>query len=190
MVGIPSEYCHSLLEVVRAINSSLSLPQSLTRIVTTTAQAMGAKACSIRLLSTIDQTLTIRAAHGLSANYLAKGPVQVSRSAADRQALGGQVVFIEDVANDRRVQYPQEMAREGIRSVLLAPLVARGTSVGVIRIYSAEPRHFEQQEQDFLRIIAEMAAVSIDNARVHDTLLAELKSLRQRVHDMEAAARA
>ncbi len=179
MTDVPTAFCESMLEVARAINSSLSLSQVLDRIAEATARTMRAKACSIRLLNKVDQTLSVRATYGLSERYLGKGSVQVSRSPMDREALRGNVVVIEDARTDRRLQYPQAAAEEGISSMLVAPLVARGTAIGVIRIYTAEPRRFDLLETHFLRVVAELAAVAIENARVHDNLVAEIRSLRQ-----------
>ena len=179
MTSVPSEYYESLFEAARAINSTLSLPQVLNRIAESATRAMRAKACSIRLLSPVDQVLAVSAVYGLSDRYLAKGPVRVSDSGVDREALAGKVVAIADAATDPRFQYPQEAAEEGIRSVLVAPLEVRGVAIGVIRIYSGEPREFADHEQRFLRAIAELGAIAIDNARVYETLQAEFTAIRR-----------
>jgi GAF domain-containing protein len=179
MTSVPSEYYESLFEVARTINSTLSLPQVLNRIAESTTRAMRARACSIRLLSPLDEALSIGAVYGLSERYLAKGPVQVSQSGIDREALKGSVVAVEDATTDPGFQYPQEAAAEGIRSVLVAPLAVRGVAIGVIRVYTGETRQFAEHEKDFLRAIAELSAIAIDNARVYETLQAELLAIRR-----------
>lgn len=179
MTDQPADYCAALFEAARAINSSLSLPEVLSRIAESTARAMGAKGCVIRLLSPVDHTLVPGAVYGLSDQYIAKGPVQVRYSAVDREALKGQVVAIEDATTDRRLQYPHEAAEEGIRSMLVAPLESRGAALGVIRIYTAEPRRFGESEKCLLRFVAELSAIAIGNARAFDALRQEVRARRQ-----------
>ncbi len=184
MSDIPVEYYQSLFEVAREINPTAGVSVALSRIVENTAHAMRCKACSIRLLSSVDQSLRVQAAYGLSEGYLQKGPVLVAKSAADRQALQGNVVQIEDAMSDWRVQYPSEMAKEGIRSVLVAPLQSRGAALGVIRVYTGEVRHFDDAERSFLRLIAELAAIALENARVFEALRTEVHELRKQVAEL------
>ncbi|MER3459610.1 MAG: GAF domain-containing protein, partial [Chloroflexota bacterium] len=89
------------------------------------AHALQAKAASIRLLDETGEQLKIAAAYGLSRKYLDKGPVKVSSSPIDQEALRGRPVIVADTAQDGRFQYPSEVLAEGIRSVLCVPLIGR-----------------------------------------------------------------
>ena len=184
MADLSVEHYQSLFEVAREINPTAGVSIALSRIAESTANAMGCKACSIRLLSAVDQSLKVQATYGLSEAYLEKGPVLVARSAMDRQALQGNVVQIEDCLSDWRVQYPTEMAKEGIRSLLVAPLQSRGAALGVVRVYTAEVRHFDDAERAFLRLIAELAAIALENARTFETLRTEVHELRRQVAEL------
>ena len=82
---------------------------------------MGIKACALRLLNEDGETLTLRAAYGLSERYLRKGPVMRAQSPLDRAALQGQVVIVPNVATNPLFQYPQAAQEEGIASVLCVP---------------------------------------------------------------------
>jgi GAF domain-containing protein len=93
-------------------------------------------------------------------------------------------VAIEDSQSDWRVQYPQEMAQEGIRSVLAAPLRSRGAALGVVRVYTGEVHHFDEAERQFLGMIAELAAIALENARTFETLRTEVHDLRRQVAEL------
>jgi hypothetical protein len=55
----------------------------------------------------------------------------------------------------------------GIRSVLLVPLRARGRSLGVMTLVTAESlRRFDQRDLEFAEQLAGRAAVAVDNARL------------------------
>ena len=79
----------TLYRVARTVNSSLDIMQVLQTIVASTAEALDAKACSLRLLGPDGKHLLFGAAHGLSPNYRAKGTVDVAHSEVDRLALSG-----------------------------------------------------------------------------------------------------
>ncbi len=160
----------TLYEIARAATSSLNLSEVLQTVVQRTAQAFGGKGCSIRLLDETGQSLGIAAAWGLSEEYLQKGPVEVRQSGIDREALQGRPVIVLDAPHDPRTQYPKELEREGICSILCAPLMARGKAIGVIRVYSAACERYGGREADFLLAIANEAAVAIANAMAYQKL--------------------
>ncbi|MBZ0275526.1 MAG: HAMP domain-containing histidine kinase, partial [Anaerolineae bacterium] len=105
----------------------------------------------------------------LSQSYLQKGPVELSQSQLDREALSGAVVIIAHAGNDPRVQYPKEMAAEGIQSILVVPVIGR-KPLGVLRAYSDLPDHFKRKEADFLQAIAHQSAAAIENAQTYAAL--------------------
>jgi GAF domain-containing protein len=178
-------YYRTLHHVAKTINSSLSLPDVLNTIVETVPDALGCKACSIRLLDDNQRRLLISAASGLSDEYLAKGPVQVDKSGIDQQALEGQPVVILDVARDSRFQYPEEARKEGISSVLVVPLTAKDQKIGVMRVYAAENRVFSPNEIDFLAAVGELSALAIQNARVYLNTARNYENLKGFVDALE-----
>jgi len=161
----------TLYKVARTVNSSLDVMQILRTIVTATAEALNVKACSLRLLGPDNKHLMYGAAHGLSANYRAKGPVQVAQSGVDRLALAGGVpVYIEDARSDPRFQYPEQARAEGIVSVLVVPMYVQDQPIGVLRVYSGEPRTFAPQELALVEAIASLSALAIENGRLYERL--------------------
>lgn len=166
-----------LHQVASTVNSSLELPQVLEAVVESAAQAMDCKASSLRLLSPRRRRLLMSAAYGLTDAYLRKGPVEVEKSGVDREALEGKVVIIRDAATDPLFQYPEEAAKEHIASVLVVPLEIRGKPIGVLRVYTDQPRDFDPDEVEFLQAIADLSAIAIENARLHQSLRADFDAL-------------
>lgn len=168
----------ALYETALVLSSSLQLDQVLRQVVQTTAEIMHAKGCSIRLLDPGGQTLELVAAWGLSDAYLQKGPVELDASPLDREALQGKPVIVLNAPEDPRLQYHEELAREGICSILCVPLVSKGQAIGVIRVYSAVCYLYAPDDAAFLEAIASAGAVAIENARAYRRLeeLDEAKS--------------
>lgn len=174
----------ALYETALALSSSIELDQVLQQMVRTTAEIMHAKGCSIRLLAEGDR-LELAAAWGLSEAYLQKGPVEVARSPLDQEALQGKTVIVLNAPEDTRLQYHEEVSREGICSILCAPLVAKGQPIGVIRVYSAVCYLYARDDADFLEAVAAAGAAAIDNARAYRRL-EELDQAKSRFVHMVA----
>ncbi len=170
-------FYRGLHEAVRAINSSLDTETVLEKIVEYTAKAMDTKGCTLRLLDKSGKKLRAGATFGLSRNYLRKGPVEVAKSEVDREALGGGVVCIADACSDPRFQYPEAAKAEGIHAVAVAALRVEGKAIGVLRIYADSVRQFDEAEKEFLRTIADLSAIAIENARLHQALKTDYEML-------------
>jgi len=68
----------------------------------------------------------------------------------------------------------------------VVPLATRGQIIGVMRVYTAEKREFSDEEIEFLSLIADLAALAIDNARLYQLLKGDyemLLSYQERLFD-------
>ncbi|MBE0447891.1 MAG: GAF domain-containing protein [Actinobacteria bacterium] len=170
-----------LNEVAEEINQTLNLSEVIRLAVKNTAQLIGVKASSIRLLDEKTGKLMLASAHGLSEAYIKKGPVEVKKSPIDQEALQGEIVAITDVTTDPRWEYPEEAKREGIASVMAAPMFIKNKAVGVLRIYTAEPRIFLDEEKELLKAIARHTAIAIENARLYELAVRSHDELVQEI---------
>lgn len=168
--------------------SSFDLQPLLDEIVRIAAEAMHMKACTIRLLETETGEMKLKAAHGLSAEYLSKGPViagkSIFRQLLDRCCKQNDVVEVYDVAEDPSVQYVREAVSEGIRSLLAAPLVRDGRAIGALTIFTAEPHFFTEEERRLFKTIANNASVAISLAQLYQEQL-ELQHIE---HELRIAS--
>ena len=162
------DYFHALLEVATVINSSLEPSDVLHKITEQTTKAMNCKASTIRLLDRSGKLLLASAAWGLSAGYMRKGPVEVAKSGLDGEVLAGKIIHLRDACSDGRFQYPESARAEGLVSVLSAPLMVNGKAIGILRVYSSVERDFTPDECDFMGGVANIAAIAIENARMHE----------------------
>lgn len=164
------DYYRALYQAAMTISSSLELDQVLQSIVTSTAKAMQVKACVLRLFDADTNQLLLSAVYGLSDEYLSKGPVKLVSSALDSETLRGEPVIIPDVRTDPRFQYQQAAQREGIVSALCVPLEVHGQGIGVMRVYTAEPTDFHEDDVQFLSVLASLSALAIENAHLYESI--------------------
>ena len=173
-------YFKPLYEVATVINSSLNPQVVLQKVAEATAKALGAKACTLRLLDRDGQRLLASASFGLSKGYLRKGAIELLKSGIDAAVLtSGRTEYIEDAHADARFQYPEAAKAEGLVSILVAPLLVERKPVGVLRIYTEDKRVFAEEERDFLMAVSHIAAIAIENARLHEALRSDYELLTQ-----------
>lgn len=107
-----------------------------------------------------------RVSKGLSEAWLARsGPISVAGELRAR-ALLGEVIAVEDLAVDPRIAEPERARGEGLASLIVTGLLFQGRAVGLIRLYTRQPRHFSDQERGLLRSIADHAAMALGQARL------------------------
>jgi signal transduction protein with GAF and PtsI domain len=168
-------FLKGLLEVSKAVNSALDVKKVLHLLVKTATNALDIKAAAVRLLDEKRQRMELVASYGLSDRYVTKGPVGTDKSITE--AMMGKAVSIYDVANDPRATYPTEAAQEGIKSILSVPITLKGNVIGVMRIYTGDPRDFSDDEITFISSLAEQAALAMENARLYQKLKGEYEEL-------------
>jgi K+-sensing histidine kinase KdpD len=166
----------TLYQVTTAVSSTLDLDEVLNRIAREATEAMQVKACTIRLLDESGQVVEIIASHGLSTQFLTKGPIDIDRSVITFQTLSGQMAIVSDISQDDRLQYAAEVQAEGINSLLCVPLQIRGKSEGVICVYSSSLDRFSRSDADFLSALGNAGATAIENARAYQALEAADKA--------------
>jgi GAF domain-containing protein len=159
-----------LYESVQATALTLDLSEVLNRLAEATARALGCKGAAIRLLDKSGSLLELAAACGLSEAYVDKGPVELTRSRIDQEVLSGHTLIVHDAALEPRLQYREKVVAEGIRSILIAPLIGKRGPVGVLRAYDAEAHRFTDDDAAFLSLIAAQGALAIENAQAYQLL--------------------
>ena len=162
------EYLEVFEEVTKAVSASLQPGDVIQMIVKKIPEVMDLKAATIRLLDPSGKKLKLAAAYGLSEQYLGRGPIDAEKNVI--QALKEKPVAIYDVSSDNRIQYQQEAIKEGIKSMLTVPVIARGKVLGILRLLTGEPRKFSDQEIHFVTSLAEQCATAIANALMYEKI--------------------
>ncbi|MEN8264018.1 MAG: GAF domain-containing protein [Nitrospirota bacterium] len=166
-------YLESYQNICKAISASISVDEVLNLIVTNVVKVMNVKASLLRLLNKETRQLEIAAYHGLSEKYANKGPVAYDASIDD--ALAGRSASVYDITEHEDSKYYNEAVEEGIRSILSIPLRVEKEVIGVLRMYTAEPVDYNDDDLKFITALAEQAAIGIMNARQFETALANEK---------------
>ena len=182
MKDVNSSYYKALYEVSKTVNSKLQVDEVLNAFVKGVTEAMSAKGCALMLLSPDKKQLVHKVAYGLSEAYVGKGTVHVDASMSE--ALEGKVVAVPNAPEDPRVEYHEEAKKEGIASVMSVPMVLGEEIIGVLRIYTKEQRHFSIDDMYFAGVVANLAAIAMENARLCQSVREGFDTLKQEIVDL------
>jgi GAF domain-containing protein len=178
-------YYEGLYEAAAILNSARAPEAVLRSIVESVAMALEAKGCSLMLLTPDRKLLLHTVAYGLSDWYVRKGPVSADKSISE--ALEGKPVAVLDATRDERVQYQQQAKKEGIASILSVPMELREEIIGVVRVYTGEPRQFTIDDIYFVGAIANLGAIALENSRLYESLQQDYDTFRQEMLEWRSA---
>jgi GAF domain-containing protein len=167
------------LDLASNINSSLDVKKILHNLTVDICEALDMKGVIIRLLNKETGNLQLVASHGLSDEFLNKGPVSAEKSVS--QAMKGETIVIDDVQTDKRLQYRDEAIREGIVSMLVVPIKAKDDVIGIMRLCSAVKREYPEDIILLVNALAQTGGLAIQNASLYLALQDDMKELKDDV---------
>lgn len=97
-----------------------------------------------------------------------------SRKIVQRCIETGEALLSEDATSDQRFDLSQSIADCKIRSVMCVPLVSRqtGLAFGVVQLHTHNRMmKFTEEDLRLLMSVAAQAAVAVENARMHESLV-------------------
>jgi len=178
---IDSMFHQILTHVTRSTRSSLELPVILDAIVQVVCEGFRTRGCAIALVDRTTSSLEPRSSFGLSEPFVGRLSDLFTREAVD-EVLSGECVMILDGRQDDRVARAEEIVREGISTILMVPLVARGTTIGALSLFTHKPYPFSDEEQQLMSAIGEQCSLAIDNAMMFAALKQRYETLVDDFH--------
>jgi len=191
ILGVAAAFCTSaiihsmfheiLRHVTETIRSSLDLGQRLSSIAEVVTMELRARGCTIQLADSAGEKLQLRAAFGLSEQYL-DTVVTDPRAGAMAEALRGECSLILDASSDPRIKHQAAVVDEGIGSILYVPLTVRDRTIGVLRLYTHRPYQFSDDELYLMRTIGSECALAIQNAQMYAAIKGRYEDLVEDFH--------
>ena len=170
----------SLVKVSQSITSESYLDQILNLIVVVTAEMMDSKICSIMILDEKGKELVIRATQSLSEEYKKKPNVKVDSSISGEVIKSKKPLAVYNVCEEKKYSYRDLAAKEGLTSMLSVPMVVKDKAIGIINVYTKDPHDFVQEEIDVLQMVANQAAVAIENTKLMEEAIKAKEALETR----------
>jgi len=174
--AFPRAELDALHETAVLVADRHEMPELLRLILTRAAALVGVEDAYLYLLQSDRQSLVAVAGIGEFAERIGSS-VRLGEGLAGRVASGGEPLTVAD--HGSRVDRSQRLGPITFRAVVGAPL--RGTEgiLGVIGLARTDSSGFHEEEVALLGRFGRVAAIALDNARLHETLEAELAERRR-----------
>ncbi len=153
-------------DIVSTANSSLEPSRVVAVIMSQIQQLIPSEAWSILLVDEERSELTFEMALGEKGEDLGDFRLKLGEGIAGWVAQNGKPAIVNNVSRDQRFQRRfDEQTQFQTRSVLCAPLVSRGKTIGVVEIMNREAgTRFTRRDLNLLLTLVEPAAIALENA--------------------------
>jgi len=95
----------------------------------------------------------------------AKEGIEVAKSPINRKIIEGSLSAIGKIDEKDYFQYPEDIRREGIASMMCLPLAVEKMVLGVFCVYSAHSHYFSDDDVIYFSLMADLTALSIENLK-------------------------
>jgi diguanylate cyclase (GGDEF)-like protein len=154
-----------LTDIVKTANSILEPRKIIELIMAKVQELIPSEAWSILMLDEEKQELTFELALGEKGKDVAVFRVKVGEGIAGWVAQTGQPTIVNDAARDPRFARRFDASTQfQTRSVLCAPLISRGRTIGVVQVINKRGGKFSQADLELLLTLVEPCAIAIENA--------------------------
>jgi len=152
----------AVYEMIKEGETYTRLKDFMEAVTRDTTQIMGVKACSIKLLDEEGQKLRFASTYGLSEDYLSKDYISIEKSGVNRQVIDGSLYSIGHIDESKYFQYPEDVLKEGIVSMLCLPLTVDTKTFGVLCVYSDQPHYFKESDIGLFSLMTDLIALTMD----------------------------
>ncbi|HEU0001288.1 MAG TPA: GAF domain-containing protein, partial [Ktedonobacteraceae bacterium] len=171
----------TLYEIARTLNSSLVFDEVLRKVMDQVIRVVDAERGFLVLVNPDTNELTFPIARDKQERTIDPREFNFSRGTVERVVRTRQPVLTDDAQVEMKEQ--ESIVAYGIRSIICAPLVVRGDSIGAVYVDSRiNANLFGPRHRDLLFAFCHQAAIAIHNARLFDDLT---KAIRQVEEDKQ-----
>lgn len=176
-----------LADVAEIVSRSHDLQETLANVIDLVAKRLDADVCSLYLTDSDLRHLTLGATIGLDPEAVSNVRLAFGQGLVGMAAERGEPVAFEHASADPAYEYFPETGEERYESLLAAPLIMQGVTIGVLVIQTVESRAFEHEDVELLQTCAQLLAPVVINAQLL-SMVASSEDERARVVSDVASA--
>jgi diguanylate cyclase (GGDEF)-like protein len=154
-----------LTDIVKTANSILEPRKVIELIMEKIQQLIPSEAWSMLMVDEEKQELAFELALGAKGNDVSAFRLKMGEGVAGWVAQTGKPAIVNDTRKDPRFAPKFDTKTQfHTRSILCAPLISRGRTIGVVEIINKPGGRFTQSDLEILLTLVEPCAIAIENA--------------------------
>jgi PAS domain S-box-containing protein len=160
----------ALQRITQSITKSLDFNHVASTLLQHSRKLFHTEAVALALVSPDGSHFYIDQAIGLTDEYMTSIRISSSSDLVKKLVKAHSPLQIYDVSDAPLSSNPALVAKEGIKSFLLAPIFSGGEPVGGLALISKTSRRFTEMEEQYSQSLAEQAGIAFANANLHTNL--------------------
>ncbi len=163
----------ALHNIDKVISGSFDIGLVLNILLDQVTKQLGVHAAEILIFNPVTQTFRYSAGQGFRTLALQHTNLRQGDGYAGRVVRERQAITIQDLAkNPGELRRSSNFSSEGFVTYVGVPLIAKGQVKGVLEIFQREKLVFDQEQETFLEMLANQAAIAIDSGQMVENLQA------------------
>jgi PAS domain S-box-containing protein len=169
--------------VSATVGVSLDLNVVLDTALRIISDVVGAEAAGISLIDEQTEEVVLRAQLGWIHDFVEDNPMRIpmGRGMSGEVIMEDKPIWRNDLTDDETYAVPR-FGEEQFRSLVMAPMHARGKIIGILSIMSYKANQFDDAVVTVMTAIADTVGVFIENARLHEKHVENENRLRAILH--------
>jgi sigma-B regulation protein RsbU (phosphoserine phosphatase) len=156
----------TIFRISQAVGSSLQLKVVLNRVLDVVQMIFAADAVSLMTYDSTKRTVSTAMARGAVSAEILHLEVSPGEDLPGQVFSTGDPVMLRDIGVSS-FALAQSATRVGLKSLMSVPLLARGSAVGVLTVFSDHLGAFDEEDMGLLQTFGSQAALAIDTARLY-----------------------
>ncbi|MDR3577898.1 MAG: PAS domain S-box protein [Anaerolineaceae bacterium] len=163
----------ALHNIDKVISGSFDIGLVLNILLEQVTKQLSVHAADILIFNPVTQTFRYTAGQGFRTLALQHTNLRLGDGYAGRVVRERQMITIQDLAkNPGQLSKSSNFSNEGFVTYIGVPLIAKGHVKGVLEIFQREELLLEQEQETFLEMLANQAAIAIDSGQMVENLQA------------------
>jgi len=167
------ERLSTLYKTSCALSGSVLQASEVLQIAADTALILGnTPNCAVLLYDGESSDLRLAAFKGLDGNSLSEFQLDVKDTIAGTALRSGKTEYIGD-GNREPYGLPRATGGAAFASVVALPMIFQGSPIGVIEVFSTEPRAFHREQVELLESLTSQVTTALHVAFTHESAAAQ-----------------
>ena len=156
----------TVFRISQAVGSSLQVNVVLNRVLDVVQKILSADAVALMTYDARKRTVNTAMARGTIPADFVSLEIQPGEDVPGYVFSTAEPVIFHDL-HESTGGIAASASRHGLSSLIAVPLLARGRSIGVLMVFSAEKGAFSDEDMNVLQTFASQAALALDTARMY-----------------------